>query len=72
MSPELHIAAYSGDVLQLSIVGHALSCRLARDGVPSWQLGYGLRLVYSGFLVVVAAVAGFGAVLARSRRGSLG
>ena len=34
---------------------------LARDGVPSWQLHYGLRLVYSDFLVVVSAV--FGAQL---------
>lgn len=35
--------------------------RLARDGVPSWQRQYGLRLVYSDFLVVVGAV--FGAQL---------
>ncbi|GHF21963.1 sugar transferase [Pseudolysinimonas yzui] len=34
---------------------------LARDGVPSWQLHYGLRLIYSDFLVVVSAV--FGAQL---------
>lgn len=34
---------------------------LAREGVPSWQLHYGLRLVYSDFLVVVSAV--FGAQL---------
>lgn len=39
-------------------VGESL---LARDGVPSWQLHYGLRLVYSDFLVVVSAV--FGAQL---------
>lgn len=36
-------------------VGEAL---LARDGAPSWQLSYGLRLLYSDFLVVVAAVFG--------------
>jgi exopolysaccharide biosynthesis polyprenyl glycosylphosphotransferase len=39
-------------------VGESL---LTRDGVPSWQLHYGLRLLYSDFLVVVSAV--FGAQL---------
>jgi exopolysaccharide biosynthesis polyprenyl glycosylphosphotransferase len=39
-------------------VGEALD---ARDRVPSWQLRYGLRLVYSDFLVVTTAV--FGAQL---------
>jgi exopolysaccharide biosynthesis polyprenyl glycosylphosphotransferase len=39
-------------------VGESL---FVRDGVPSWQLHYGLRLIYSDFLVVVSAV--FGAQL---------
>jgi len=39
-------------------VGESL---LGWDGIPTWQLHYGLRLVYTDFLVVVSAV--FGAQL---------